>query len=102
MELGRKDPNSRFKAAASGVNALMNAMKKTIVASDKKIIKKFQLIKFQPHDFVQKKEELTSVCKAFFDIVDADNSGEISVVEFMTALRVIGERLGPKFNTQAR
>ena len=41
MELGRKDPNSRFKAAASGVNALMNAMKKTIVASDKKIIKKY-------------------------------------------------------------
>ena len=97
MDLGRKDPNHRFKAAASGVNSLMNAMKKTVVASDKTIIKSFQDILFQPHDFVQKKEELTSVCKAFFDTVDADNSGEISVVEFMTALRVIGERLGPKF-----
>ena len=88
---------SRFKAAASGVNALMASMKHAKIHTDAELLAGFQAIKCEPEDFDGKPEEIREVVTGFFKTVDADSSGAISVVEFMTALRVIGGRLGKKF-----
>ena len=89
--------NLRFKAAASGVNALMASMKRAKIRTDEEVLAGFEAIQCKPEDFDGKLEEIRTVVNGFFKTVDADDSGEISVVEFMTALRVIGGRLGQKF-----
>ena len=87
----------RFKAAASGVSFLMNEMKKPAFRT-KWTIAQFAMIRFADEHFNNKQEQLRRSVNSFFTSVDTDNSGEISVVEFMTALRIIGERLGAKFH----
>ena len=91
-------PLARFKSANTGISALMTMMKKSKVKTNEEVQKEFEKIDFQPKYFRTKQKELNEVCKAFFNTVDADQSGEVSVVEFMTALRIIGNCLGQTFN----
>ena len=88
---------NKLKRVATGVARLMNKMKTAKIQVDEDLMLQFSNVTFTDQDFDTKSSEIRRVCTAFFEIVDADQSGEMSVVEFMTALRVIGERLGKKF-----
>ena len=88
-----------FKAAAKGVTGLMRNIKKKTTDLDTTLERinhfKYEIPLADEHhpDFQMHKKMLST----FFRTVDADGSDSLSVVEFMTALRVVGERLGPKF-----
>ena len=88
----RKSGLMAFRAAAQGVSALMQNMKDRVP----EIVDNISVESMPSHLDVNNKMH-KSVVQTFFNSVDVDGSGEISVPEFINALRVIGDRLGRRF-----
>ena len=81
-----------FRATAKGVAALMKQMKD-------KVPEEVDVISHVAMPFIldDKNKIHRAAFHSFFRSVDVDNSGEISVPEFVNALKIIGNRLGRRF-----
>jgi hypothetical protein len=88
----RKSGLMAFRAAAQGVTALMQNMKDNIPEVVDNISVESMPARLDVNNKMHQK-----VVRSFFESVDVDRSGEISVPEFINALRVIGDRLGRRF-----
>ena len=89
---------ARVRGQATGVGKLMSELKSIRSHNAESSMKKrYDSIKFEVDDFHTKKNVVREVCTSFFNVVDVDDSGEISVMEFMNALKVVGGKLGEKF-----
>ena len=89
----RKSGLLAFRAAAQGVSALMQHVKDNVPEVVDNISVESMPLRIDINNKIHHEAVTT-----FFSCVDVDGSGEISVPEFINALRVIGDRLGRRFH----